>query len=228
MPRILAPLAIAALLPLAAQAGTPLEEALAASQDGPLYAFTLNLTADGVTSVMTIDPSKPQGERVTVLSPAEAEWSEDFAKRVENMQENSEGDIWCASLAGNVPADATLVSETDTTATYKYTPVESDDEDDDLNKIVKHLKGTVTVDKVSPGILSLQMVAEKPFKPMAVAKIKKFEMKVACDRAPDGRMHIASLDMSLAGSALMQAFSQSDRQTITDLVELPGTQTGTR
>ena len=33
------PLALAALLPLAAHAGTPLENALAAPADGPLYMF---------------------------------------------------------------------------------------------------------------------------------------------------------------------------------------------
>lgn len=225
MPRLTAALVIAAALPVLAHAGTPLENALAASRDGPLYAFTLNLHADGVDSVMRIDPSKPEGERVTVLSPPEADWTEKLAERVANMQDNTQGDIWCASLADNIPADAALVSETETTATYAYTPTD-DSEDEDLNRIARHLRGTVVVDKVTPAILSLEMLAEKPFKPVMVAKVRQFEMKVTCDRAPDGRTHIASLDIDIAGSAMMQSFSQSDRQTITDLVELPGTETG--
>ena len=36
-------------------------------------------------------------------------------------------------------------------------------------------------------------------------------MKIACARAPDGRTHVASLDLDLKGSAMMQSFSQSDR-----------------
>jgi len=84
------------------------------------------------------------------------------------------------------------------------------------------------VDKTAPGILNYEMVAEKPFKPMPVAKIKQFEMKVACDRAPDGRTHVVSLDVTVEGSAMMKSFSQSDRQFISNLTPIPNSGTGSR
>lgn len=211
-----------------ALAQSPLEQALAASEDGPLYAFDLTLSTGEVDALMRVDPSQPEGQRLSVISPEPEDWSEEFAKRVENMKANTEGEIWCQDFAENIPAaDATLVSETDTTATYSFQP-QPGAEPDDMDKVYKHLTGTVVVDKTTPGILNFEMVAEKPFKPMPVAKIKQFEMKIACDRAPDGRTHVSSLDVTVEGSAMMKSFSQSDRQIISNLTPIPNSGTGSR
>lgn len=220
----------ASLIALAAPAlaQSPLEQALSASADGPLYAFDLTLSSDEVDALMRVDPSQPEGERLSVISPEPEDWSEDFAKRVENMKANTDGEIWCQDFAENIPAaDAKLVSETDTTATYSFRP-KPGAEPDDMGKVYKHLIGKVVVDKTAPGILNYEMVAEKPFKPMPVAKIKQFEMKVACDRAPDGRTHVVSLDVTVEGSAMMKSFSQSDRQLISNLTPIPNSGTGSR
>jgi len=220
----------ASLLALTAPAfaQTPLEQALAASVDGPLYKFDLALSTGEVEALMKVDPSLPEGERLSVVSPAPDSWSEDFAKRVKNMKANTDGDIWCQEFAENIPANAALVGETDTTATYSFEP-QPGAEPDDMDKVYKHLTGTVIVDKQSPAILNYELVAKKAFKPMPVAKIKQFEMKIACDRAPDGRTHVASLDLNLSGSAMMQSFSQSDRQRISNLQAIPqsGPESGT-
>jgi hypothetical protein len=211
-----------------ALAQSPLEKALAAPAEGPLYAFDLTLSTGDLDAVMRVDPSRPEGDRLRVVSPEPEDWTEDFAKRVENMKANTDGDIWCQDFAEHIPAaDAELVSETDTTATYSFQP-QPGAEPDDMDKIFEHLTGTVVVDKTAPGILNFEMVAEKPFKPMAVAKIRQFEMKVACTRAPDGRTHVASLDVTLAGSAMMKSFSQSDRQRISNLTPIPNSGTGSR
>jgi hypothetical protein len=217
-------LALAA--PMAAQ--TPLERALAASADGPLYTFDLALKTDEDDARMKVNPSRPEGERLTVVSPSTDSWSEDFAKRVENMKANTDGGIWCQEFAENIPVDAELVSETKTTATYTFTPQPGAEPDGRMEKVYKFLTGTVVVDKHSPAILNFEMVASKPFKPAAVAKISQFEMKATCERAPDGRTHIASLDLDVSGSAMMQGFSQSDRQVISNLKAIPESGTGTK
>ena len=221
MPRLTAALAVSALLSLPALAGTPLEEALAASQDGPLYSFEIAFRNEDTDARIAVDPSRPEGERVTVLSPAEEDWSEAFAARVAEMQANTTGDIWCRKLAENIPDEVQLASETDTTATYTFTP-KPGEEPNRMDKAYKHLTGTVVVDKVDPAILHFSMVADKPFKPMPVAKIRSFEMKVDCTRAPDGRTHVSTVDVNLSGSAMMQSFSQADHQKISNLQALPG------
>jgi hypothetical protein len=65
------------------------------------------------------------------------------------------------------------------------------------------------------------MVAEKPFRPLPIARINQFEMKVVCNRAPDGRTHVARVDVDISGSAMMKDFSESERQTITNLKAVP-------
>merc|ERR1712232_548020 len=112
----------ASLIALAAPAlaQTPLEQALAASADGPLYTYDLSLSTGEVDALMRVDPSQPEGERLSVVSPSSDSWSEKFARRVENMKANTDGDIWCQDLADHIPADASLVGETDSTATYSF------------------------------------------------------------------------------------------------------------
>ena len=67
----------ASLIALAAPAlaQSPLEQALAASAEGPLYAFDLTLSAGEVDALMRVDPSQPEGERLSVISPEPEDWS---------------------------------------------------------------------------------------------------------------------------------------------------------
>ncbi|MFT5775841.1 MAG: hypothetical protein ACI93G_000704 [Hyphomonas sp.] len=220
MHRSLLPLSLFALLAWQALAGTPLQEALAASPDGPLYIFDVIVQNDGADAMMRVDPTRPEGERLTVISPPRKDWSDDFSKQVKKMQADTDGDIWCSKLGNNIPDDAALESETATTATYTYAP-RVGAEPGDMDDILKYLKGKVVVAKDDPAILSVEMVAEKPFRPLPIARISQFEMKVACNRAPDGRTHVARVNVDISGSAMMKDFSESERQTITNLKAVP-------
>ncbi len=86
-----------------------------------------------------------------------------------------------------------------------------------MRDIVKHLTGTATIEKASGQILAYELTAPKAFKPAVVAKVDRFSMKVACRAAPDGRTHIDTFALDLAGSAMMKPFSQSERRTISNL-----------
>jgi hypothetical protein len=80
----------------------------------------------------------------------------------------------------------------------------------------------VTVSKETPAILAFEMFADKPFKPGLAARVDSFSMKVNCAPAPDGRTYIRDFALDVSGNAMMQAFSQSERREITNLVALPG------
>ncbi len=227
MHRSLLPLALSALMPLQALAGTPLQDALAASSDGPLYIFDLILQNDDTDAMIRVDPTQPEGNRLTVISPAMKDWSDDFRKQVKRMQADVDGDIWCSGFGDNIPGDAALVSETATTATYAYTP-QVGAKPGDMDDMLKFLTGKVVVAKDAPAILSVELVAEKSFKPLPIARIKQFEMKVACTRAPDGRTHVAQVNVDISGSAMMKDFAESERQTITNLKPAPNSGMGTK
>ncbi|WP_430402248.1 hypothetical protein [Hyphomonas sp.] len=221
------PLALLALLQLQAHAGTPLEDALAAPADGPLYMFDVVVRNSDTEAMIRVDPSRPEGERLNVISPAEKDWTDDFRKLVKKMDADTDGDIWCRSFGENIPADAALVSESPTTATYTFKPRKGA-KPDDLDDVYKYLTGKVVVAKDDPAILSVEMVSDKPFRPLPVAKIKSFKLNFDCARAPDGRTHIARVDVAINGSAMMNEFSESEHQTISNLQPLPDSGTGTK
>ena len=202
----------------AAAAQTPLQQALAAPIDGPKYSFNMTFQNGDERAEGRVDPSQPEGRRITVTSPPEADWDDDFRKTITQMDKDAKGDIWCIELAEIVPPDARQVSETDTTATYAFQPVAVDKED---KKVFKHLTGSITVSKQSPSILSLSMTAPKPFKPVVVAKVNSFNMTATCTPGPDGRAYLSRMDMKVSGKAMMKAFDQHTVQTISDLQPIP-------
>ena len=55
-----------------------------------------------------------------------------------------------------------------------------------------------------------------------VAKIDSFSMKADCSPSTDGRTYISEFALDISGNAMMQAFSQSERRKVTNLVALPG------
>ena len=209
------------LVAFPAFAETPLEAALAAPTEGPSYRFDLKVEGDDLKAEAQVDPSLPEGERLTLISPAADTLEGDAAERYEQLRENTSGDkIWCSSFNENIPADAKMISESGEAAVYSFTPLPG--EDKESAKLYKHLTGRVTVSKQAPGILAFEMFAEKPFKPAMVAKIDSFRMKVNCAAAPDGRTYVRDMTMDVSGNAMMQPFNQSERREITNLVALPG------
>lgn len=198
------------------QAQTPLEALHAASSDGPLYSFDMTIKTSEMTARGHIDPSQPEGQRLTIYAPDEKDWDDDFRKAAKHMDEEATGDIWCSEFAKTIPADAELVSETEHDATYKFNPLTPEDETD-MGKIFRHLTGIVTIAKANPDILSLSLTAPKPFKPLPVAKLNTFKLALSCERGPDGRTYISTFDMRVTGSAMFQSFEERDYRTITNL-----------
>ena len=216
------------LIALPAIAETPLDKALAAPTDGPSYKFDYHFEDDALKADAEVDPSQPEGERLKLVAPAADTLEGDAAERYESLRKSTSGDkIWCSSFNGNIPEDAELISESGEAAVYRFRP-RGDGEDKDMAKVFRHLTGRVTVSKETPSILAFEMFSEKPFKPALAAKIDSFSMKVSCDYAPDGRTYIHDFALDLAGSAMMQPFSQSERRTISNLVPLPETAAGQR
>nr|WP_321360901.1 hypothetical protein [uncultured Hyphomonas sp.] len=209
------------LLALPALAETPLEKALAAPTDGPDYLFDIKIDDGTLKGEAQIDPTRPEGKRLTLLSPDPATLTGDAAKTYEALQAKTSGDnIWCSTFDENIPADAKLISESGEAAVYSFTPLAGDNKD--MEKIYKHLTGRVTVSRETPAILSFEMFAEKPFKPAMIAKVDSFSLKADCTPAPDGRTYISAFALDVSGNAMMQPFTQSDHREVTKLVALPG------
>jgi hypothetical protein len=220
MQRLLLACTIAAFA-LPAHADTRLQQALK-TQDGPIYAYDFNFARDGDSLKMRVDPAKPIGQRVTLLSPAKEKLTENAKKMVDRVEKNSDGNIWCAQFSSFVSSDAKLASETDKTAVYSFTPKPPNPKDQ-FAKAYKFLKGEVTIDKTNPQILSFSMKAPGAFKPMSVAKVDRFILTASCARAPDGRTYPTSMNMDLAAKAMMQSITQKESRQTSNLAKVAET-----
>lgn len=215
--RTLVSLALGLGLASPAAADAILAKARAAPPDpAPLYTFSVDYDDGDNQFMMLIDQSKPKGARVVRITPDASTLKGDAAKKADMLKKRTEGAIWCNAFAESIPADAKRVSETGETATFAFTPVPGKD-DGQIGGAYKYLNATATVAKASGAILGYEMTAPKPFKPMPVAKVDRFQMKVACAAAPDGRTYMDTMTMNLSGSAMMQAFAQTERRKVSDL-----------
>lgn len=222
MSRFIALGALALSLSLPAAADPVLEMMRSLTKEGPIYSYEMTYSDTDVTANGLIDPSKPEGERIEIYSPAESEWTKDFRDGIADMEAETDGDIWCADFAEMVPANASALSEDAATVTYAFTPEPEADADKTEQKMMKQLKGTVTLDKTDGAVLAFNMVLPKPYKPAMVAKINRFEMDATCDRAPDGRTYVEQFSFDIKGSAMMQSFEESVTRRITKLLDPVG------
>ncbi len=202
-----------------AAADSLLQKAKSFSKDGPLYTFNMDYDDGDNRFQLWVDQSKPEGKRVVKLNPAASALKGEARKKADMLAEKTQGDIWCSDFAENIPASAKRVSETPVSATYRFTPLPGKAEGQ-IAGAYKYLTANAVIDKASGAILAFEMISEKAFKPVAVAKIEAFSMKVACAAAPDGRTHIASLKFDLKGSAMMQPLKQTETRRITNLKPL--------
>lgn len=213
---------IAASLTLPA-AGDPVIEMMRnLSKDGPVYAYEMTYSEADMVAVGKIDPSQPEGQRIQVSSPAESEWTDEFRDGLEEMEAETDGDIWCADFAEMVPDKVSALQERGDTVTYAFTPQAEADADKMEKKMMQKLKGTVTLDKNDGSVLAFNMNLPKPYKPAIVAKINAFEMAASCARAPDGRTFVESFDFKMSGSAMMQSFDEVVSRRITRLLDPVG------
>ena len=207
---------------LSASADPLLEMMRSVSKDGPIYAYEMTYSGEGVIATGKIDPSQPEGNRIVLYTPEMSELSEEFKEGVQEMDAESDGDIWCADFAEMVPDNAEATSQDEVSVTYGFTPVAEADADKTEKKMMKKMNGTVTLDKADGAVLAFSMTLPKPYKPAIVSKINRFQMDASCSRAPDGRTYVASFDFDIAGSAMMQEFDETISRQITKLLDPVG------
>lgn len=206
-------------LALPAGADALLEKARTVPKEGPAYLFDMAFDDGAQRFTLKVDQTRPEGARVVAMTPELASLSGDAAKRGERLKSETKGDIWCNSFTESIPPGAKRVSENASTATYSFTPLPG--EDKNMRAMVKHLTGTAVLDKATGNVLAFELAAPKAFKPAMAAKIDTFSMKVACKAAPDGRSHVDTFTLQVAGNAMMQDFRQSETRKVSNLKAAP-------
>ena len=211
---ILAFAVLTALPAVAEESMSPLELARQVAADGPLYAYDLTFETSELTASGKVDPTQPEGSRVTIYTPAREDWPKNFEKGVNQIDAEADGDIWCGSMLDAVQADAELVSNDNRVARYAFTPKPEGKED---AKFMKHLSATIDIDQSDGSVLGFSMFSKKAFKPNFMVKVNSFRMDASCSRAPDGRMYAAEVETKVSASAAMQKIEERSIRKITAL-----------
>lgn len=140
--------------------------------------FTMTTVADGITSVQRHDPTKPEGQRWSLVSvdgkePTEEQREEAARNQSSGKESDAEQDEENEVRAMVDTESVTLIEETATHAVYRFRPV-AEDEDD--AKLFEHVDATLRVSKASPYVESLEMRSREPFSPGFGVKVKEFAM----------------------------------------------------
>lgn len=185
--------------------------------DKTRFAFTHVLEAGDVALTMRFDPALPKENRWTLVAPAEAELSKQAKSAFDELRKNSEdADVKLVARKpeGLLDADAAKLKEEAGAVYFAGRPTKvmgsgGDGEKKQSAALEKFLKAELGVTAEAPFLKTYRLFAEKPFKPVVVAKIKRFDMTITFAEAwPGGPIVTSGLVQDIAGSAMMQEFEE--------------------
>ena len=178
-------------------------------------------------TVARFDPSKPDGERWTLLSfdnrPPSVEETESFLeeKSWDKHPGNSGGDNDILELVD--PDTLQLIEETDDYLRLSFRP-DFDNEDAEDRKFFKHMRGEVQISKPDGAIEFLDIRNTKPIRPIIGAKIKSMVMRFEFGEATSGGpLVLKHVSAGAKGSAMivvrfneLETFDFSDFEFVGD------------
>ena len=200
---------------------TNLKQALAKKNTGSIYSYQLAFKSNALAGTVIVDPTKADGQRTSIISPAASARSVEFNEFAKELEDDAKQSILCSRFAENMPASVTFVSKTAETETYAFTPIPSADMDTLEKKVIASLLGEITISSVNPAVLHFSMRSTKPIKPMFLVRLDTFRMSVKCVRSPDGQTYSQQQLSETTGSALGQSLDDKEEITISNLVSKP-------
>lgn len=204
--------------------------------DGVRFSYNMNTSVIGSKEYTVSLAYQPLDDRATqwqIVSPSLAENEEVYTQAKKKIDHDIEAKpdakddqaLILKEVPGKNAEELVFISEEDGIAKYAINLTEgfvSFDGGDDkgMSKMLKHIKGEIAIDVASEQLLWVRMFAEKPFKPMAVAKIKNFNVKLHFAPAwDDGPIVQVRSESSVSGSALFQKFNEKSDITFSNFVQ---------
>ncbi|MEO1475683.1 MAG: hypothetical protein AAFS13_04820 [Pseudomonadota bacterium] len=212
-----------------AQLPEPLSSALTQATDTPTYVFDIERTStstgdDGETlsAYARVDLNAPELKQITpahLIDPAQPGSSFRGLANIENAIEDG---IWCARFAEDVPTDPDdieVVAEDEASVTYKFKPAIGEDAEGPEKKIARRTEALLTVSKVDPAILSYARSLTRTVTVFVVAKIKKANTVVECERAPNGLTYTRQVISEFEASGFGDGGANTSDMRITALYD---------
>jgi hypothetical protein len=183
------------------------------------WAFTEAETEDGITHVGRYDPSRPAGERWSLISvdgrKPSSEQVEDYLddKHEFEFSEDDDDDIEIIDFD-----TLELIEETDDYWIFRFVPNGEDEEDEKAREFMRQVNGTVKVVRDGHYLEYLDMYNEKPIKPAFSVKISRFVTRLTFGPAVDGGPIVPkTVDVQVKGrAALLIRFDESESTHYSD------------
>jgi len=180
-----------------------------------------------------VEPSAPVGDRVTV-SEGENSFSDNSLEEIELLNEKYTSleiaeDFWCPSGLDKdfnqilTAPDTEVLDENSEFVTLKVgtktmlQTIFDGDEDDMPRKIRKRMDVKLTLSKPDLTTQRIQMALSRPTKIKVIAKIKKFEIDIKCQTAPNGFPYASETNTYIHGKALGSEFRSKAKTSISQL-----------
>ncbi len=168
--------------------------------------FTETTVANGTTFVKHHDPTRPEGQRWTLVSvdgrePTDEERKQQAREEAHaadgDTDEDDDGEI-----RAMIDSDSlTLIEETASHAMYRFRPVAEDEGD---AKLFDHLDATLSVVKAGPYVESLEMRSRESFSPGFGVKMKEFSMRLTFAPAgPEATALPETVNVHIVGRAFL-------------------------
>ena len=183
-----------------------LKKALAEPSNLATYSYKLRVEVSGEFSdgslEALIDPSRPVGERIEILSPGFE--SADAIEARQAMEEHAREPIWCSWVASEIPKKVVVVEDSADTLVIRFRPKAGKDLTKGERKFFKKLEGQLVIDKNTMTVQSYRYHNRKPIGMiMFVAKIRTFLSETECELAPNGysyrSKHAARMEIGVLG-----------------------------
>lgn len=220
-----APFMVAALtvLPAHAQTAEPdalhafdaaLERSVPQDRDED-WRFTLTFTGAEGELVARFDGTRAEAERWQLVSPVEAELTEDqravWDEIVTRDEEDDEegGLFFSREDALYQPGTLNLHLQDADDVTYRFQPVLDADDPEDA-AFAEYLTGEITVGRHEPGVRHVRLWAPDSFKPNFAVRVSRFEIVqefADLDGLPAPVM--VRMRQDIAGNAAFQSFEES-------------------
>jgi len=169
------------------------------------WAFTESVIEDGVTFVGRYDPRLPENARWSLLTvdgrepTAEEsdEFQDDRQDEFHDDDDDNEIDI--------VDVDTLkLVEETDEYWLFRFIPDMDDDEDDEAQKFMQQVDGTVKIIRDGNYLEYIDMRNKKPIRPVFGVKFSRFLTRLTFGPAGgEGPIVPLSIDVEVRGRAML-------------------------
>ena len=176
------------------------------------WRFLLTFTGSIGEIVGRFDGAQPEADRWTLVSPTEAELTDEqraiWNDVITNDDEGDGGLIFDGEDALFLPGTVDLHLQDADDVTYRFQP-QFDAEDEEEAAFAEYLRGEITVGRREPGVRHLRLYAPQSFKPNFAIRVNRFELEQEFAEMADLPAPVlVRIRQNIEGSAAFQTFQE--------------------